>query len=169
MDRIWKMSLLIVGIILLDQFSKGAIQTDFKLGEVVPVIPGFFNLTYVKNPGIAFGMGGALPDWVRLVGFKVIPVFACFWFAWLIWDTRHKSFLQCLTFSMILAGAVGNLIDRISMDYVVDMFDFYYGGYHFATFNVADASISIAAMLFVVDYIIELKNERQEKVAIKQD
>jgi signal peptidase II len=164
MDRMWKMSLLIVAIILADQFSKGAIQSNFKLGEVMEVIPGFFNLTYVRNPGVAFGMGGNLSDIVRMVLFKIIPVFACFWFVYLIWDTRRKSFMLCLSYSMIFAGAVGNIIDRISMDYVVDMFDFYYGTYHFATFNVADASISVAAAIFILDYIIEERNKKKEEL-----
>lgn len=158
----WKMSLLIVAIILADQFSKGAIQTNFKLGEIYEVIPGFFNLTYVKNPGVAFGMGGGWSDIVRMILFKIIPVFACFWFVYLIWDTRKKSFLLCLSYSMIFAGAVGNIIDRISMDYVVDMFDFYIGTSHFATFNVADASISVAAGIFILDYIIEERNKKKE-------
>ncbi len=166
MDRIWKMSLLMVGIILADQFSKGAIQSNFNLGESVNVIPGFFNLTYVRNPGVAFGMGGTLPDWVRIFLFKVIPVGACFWFLWLIWDTRRKSLLQCLAFSMIFAGAVGNLIDRISMDFVVDMFDFYFKGYHFATFNVADASISIAAGIYLLDYFMEERNKKKENESV---
>jgi len=155
-----------VGIILADQFSKGAIQSNFNLGESVNVIPGFFNLTYVRNPGVAFGMGGTLPDWVRIFLFKVIPVGACFWFLWLIWDTRRKSLLQCLAFSMIFAGAVGNLIDRISMDFVVDMFDFYFKGYHFATFNVADASISIAAGIYLLDYFMEERNKKKENESV---
>lgn len=166
MDRIWKMSLFIVAIILGDQFSKGAIQANFTLGEIKEIIPGFFNLAYVRNPGVAFGMGGTFPDWIRIILFKIIPIIACFWFLYLIWETRKKSLIQCVSYSMIFAGAVGNIIDRVTVDYVVDMFDFYYGTYHFATFNVADASISIAAGLFVIDHFIEeRKKKKLEKVA----
>ncbi|MFG1500315.1 signal peptidase II [Halobacteriovorax sp. XZX-3] len=154
MNRIWQMTLLIVGILFLDQFSKGAIQSSFKLGETLTVIPGFFNLTYVKNPGVAFGMGSEFPDVVRMILFKILPVIACLWFVYLIWDSRKKSYMLCLAYSMIFAGAVGNLIDRISLDYVVDMFDFYYKGWHFAAFNVADASISVAAGIYIVDYFL---------------
>lgn len=161
MDRIWKMSLLIVGIILVDQFSKGATQANYQLGEIHNIIPGFFNLTYVKNPGVAFGMGRELNDIIRMVLFKIVPVGACFWFLYLIWDARNKSFWQCLSFSMIFAGAVGNLIDRITMDYVVDMFDFFYGNYHFATFNVADASISVAAGIYLIDHFITERKNKQ--------
>ncbi|EPZ50490.1 signal peptidase II [Bacteriovorax sp. BAL6_X] len=154
MNRIWQMTLLIVGILFLDQFSKGAIQSSFKLGETLTVIPGFFNLTYVKNPGVAFGMGSEFPDVIRMILFKILPVIACFWFVYLIWDSRKKSYMLCLAYSMIFAGAVGNLIDRISLDYVVDMFDFYYKGWHFAAFNVADASISVAAGIYIIDYFL---------------
>ncbi len=162
MNRIWQMTLLIVAILFLDQFSKGAIQTNFQVGESVNVIPGFFNLTYVRNSGVAFGMGQTFPDIVRMILFKIIPVIACFWFVYLIWDSRKKSYMLCLAYSMIFAGAVGNLIDRISLDYVVDMFDFYYGTYHFAAFNVADASISVAAGIYIVDYFLtEFRNKKE--------
>ncbi len=167
MDRIWKMSLLIVAVILGDQFSKGATQSNFRLGEIYNVIPGFFNLTYVRNPGVAFSFGAGFPDWVRMILFKIIPVIACFYFLYVIWDTRHKSFRQCLAFSLIFAGAVGNLIDRISMDYVVDMFDFFIGNWHYATFNVADAAITIAGMMLIFDYILEWREERKIKAGAK--
>ena len=163
MDRIWKMSLLIVTIILSDQFSKGAIQSRFKLGEVYEVIPGLFNLTYVRNTGVAFSFGADFPDWVRMILFKILPVIACFYFLYLIWETRHKSFRQCLAFSLIFAGAVGNIIDRITLDYVVDMLDFYQGTWHFATFNVADSAISIAGAILALDFILELKNGKPEE------
>ena len=165
MDRIWKMSLLIVTIILSDQFSKGATQSNFKLGEVKEVIPNLFNLTYVRNSGVAFSFGADFPDWARMILFKILPIIACFYFLYLIWETRHKSFRQCLAFSLIFAGAVGNIIDRVTLDYVVDMFDFYQGTWHFATFNVADASISIAGAVLVLDWIIEFKDNKKEKAA----
>ncbi len=163
MDRIWKMSLLIVTIILSDQFSKGATQSNFKLGEVKEVIPNLFNLTYVRNSGVAFSFGADFPDWARMILFKILPIIACFYFLYLIWETRHKSFRQCLAFSLIFAGAVGNIIDRVTLDYVVDMFDFYQGTWHFATFNVADASISIAGAILVLDWIIEFKDSKKKE------
>lgn len=162
MDRIWKMTLLIVTIILGDQFSKGAIQSNFRIGEIYEVIPGMFNLTYVKNTGVAFSFGAHYPDWVRMILFKVLPIIACFYFLYLIWESRHKSFRQCLAFSLIFAGAVGNIIDRVTLDYVVDMFDFYQGTWHFATFNVADSAISIAAGILILDWFLELKNGKPE-------
>jgi len=162
MDRIWKMSLLIVGVILLDQFTKGAIQHGFSLGETLIVIPGFFNLTYVQNTGAAFGMGAGSGDFVRITFFLVLPTLASLWLMWLIWTTRHVSAWLCTTYSLIFAGAVGNLIDRYSLKYVVDMFDFYLGTKHFAAFNIADSAITIAAIMLIIDFAYLEKKRLKE-------
>lgn len=164
MDRIWKMSLLITTIILADQFTKGAIQQSFFLGESVPVIEGLFNLTYVRNSGAAFGMGRNSSDLVRIVFFLIIPVLACLWMIFLIWIERKRNALLCLAYSLIFAGAVGNLIDRFSLKYVVDFLDFHYKGSHFPAFNIADASISIAAALLIIDFFIQRKAEKQKEL-----
>lgn len=168
MDRIWKMSLLITTIILADQFTKGLIQQTFMLGESRPIIDGLFNFTYVRNPGAAFGIGRDSSDFVRGLFFLFIPVLACFWMIYLIWKERAGNFLLCLAYSLIFAGAVGNLIDRFSLGYVVDFLDFYVGASHFPAFNIADSSISIAAGLLIIDYIIQMKNERREKALSKE-
>lgn len=163
MDRIWKMSLLVTAIILADQFSKGLIQQSFALGESITIIEGFFNFTYVRNSGAAFGIGRDAPDLIRIIFFLVIPVIACFWMVFLIWKERKGNFLLCLAYSLIFGGAVGNLIDRFSLRYVVDFIDFHYNGHHFPAFNIADSAISIAAALLILDFIIQVKKERALK------
>ena len=147
-------------IILVDQITKGIVQSKFFLGETVPVIEGFFNFTYVKNPGAAFGFLAGASLEIRQFMFLLLPVLACVWLVTLIWKTRHENFLLCLAYSLILAGAIGNLIDRFSMGYVVDFLDFYYGSNHFPAFNFADSSITIAAFLLIIDFINEIKNKR---------
>lgn len=160
MNRIFKMSVLIAAIIICDQITKGIVQQKFALGETVPVIPNFFHLTYVRNPGAAFGMLGYAPDYIRTPLFLALPVVACFWLLWLIWQSRNKNFWHCLAYSLIFAGAVGNLIDRFSMNYVVDFFDFFIGTHHFAAFNIADSSITIAATILIVELLFfSQKNE----------
>ena len=161
MQRIWSMSLMITAIILVDQFTKGAIQSSFYHGESITVIDGFFNLTYVRNPGAAFGMGANAHDTLRAIFFLALPVIACFWLLWLIWTTRKTSALLCTAYSLIFAGAVGNLIDRFSLNYVVDFLDFYWGQSHFPAFNVADSAISIAAGLIIIDFFIQMKKEKE--------
>lgn len=163
MQRIWSMSLLITVIILVDQFTKGAVQANFYHGESITIIDGFFNLTYVRNPGAAFGMGANAHDTLRAIFFLALPVVACLWLVWLIWQTRHNNMLLCTAYSLIFAGAVGNLIDRFSLNYVVDFLDFHFKGSHFPAFNVADAAISIAAGLLIIDFIIQLKQSKSEE------
>lgn len=146
-------------IIIFDQWTKYLIDTKFYVGESVPVIKGFFNLTYVRNSGAAFGFGGEFSNWFRYTMFRALPVGACIWLMWMM--IKHKSpLLLDIAYSLILGGAIGNLIDRFRLDYVVDMFDFYYGKSHFATFNIADSAISIAAGLVIIDFFIQKKNEK---------
>ncbi len=160
MNRIWKMSIMMSLIILVDQVTKGIVQAKFFLGETTPVIEGFFNFTYVKNPGAAFGFLASAPLEVRQFMFLLLPVIACFWLVTLIWKTRNENALLCLAYSLILAGAIGNLIDRFTLGYVVDFLDFYYEKNHFPAFNVADSSITIAAFLLIIDFFNEIKSKR---------
>ena len=163
MARFWKLSILMAALIIIDQITKGMIQQNFALGESIPIIDGFFNFTYVQNQGAAFGMGANSGDIFRLILFKILPVLACFWLIWEIWKFKNlkDKFLLSLAYSLIFAGAVGNLIDRISLDYVVDFLDFYYGKYHFPAFNVADSAISIAFVLLVIEMILENREKKE--------
>jgi signal peptidase II len=160
MKQIWRMSLMMTTLIILDQVTKGIVQSKFYLGESVSVIEGFFNFTYVRNPGAAFGMGAQSHVILRMILFKIVPIIACFGLVYWIWKTRNENKLLNVAYSLILAGAVGNLIDRILLGYVVDFLDFYYKTNHFPAFNVADSCITIAAGLIIVDYIIEIKNKK---------
>ncbi len=147
-------------IIVVDQITKALVQQKFFLGESIKIIDGLFSLTYVRNPGAAFGMLGTSPDYIRTPLFFGLPVIACFWLMYLVWTTRNKNLLHCLSYSLIFAGAVGNLIDRFSMNYVVDFLDFYIGGSHFPAFNIADSAISIAAGLLIFDVLFLQKKEK---------
>ena len=151
MDRIWKISLMVTGIVLLDQLTKAAIQSNFAYGESKVIVEGLFSLTHVRNTGGAFGLLAGSGNSVRMLLFLLLPVVACFWLARLIWHHRHQHPLSGITYGLILAGAVGNLIDRFAYDYVVDFLDFYWQTAHFPAFNVADSAISTGATLLVVD------------------
>ena len=150
------MSAIIIG----DQVTKALVQQYFYLGETVPVIPNLFHFTYVRNPGAAFGMFGQSADLIRIPLFFGVPVIACFWLTWLIWTTRNTKKLQCLAYSLILAGAIGNLIDRFNLNYVVDFLDFFWGVHHFPAFNIADSSITIAAFILIYETFITSKKEK---------
>lgn len=157
--------LIILGIIILDQVTKNYIATHFYLGEKYTVIPGFFNFAYARNSGAAFSFGGDFVNWQRYLLFLALPVAACIWLITLIWNSIKCNEKYLLwTYSLILGGAIGNLIDRFRLDYVVDFFDFYYGRYHFATFNIADAAISVAAGLLILDYFF-LHKQKSKNVS----
>ena len=151
--------LLVFLIIALDQVTKSLIQSHFYIGETVPVIKNLFSLTYVTNKGAAFGMLAHANDWIRRLLFLLVPVVACLWFVWLIWQARNKYLIQQLSYSLILAGAIGNLIDRFYLGFVVDFFDFYWGDNHFPAFNVADSSITIAAALLIIEALYLTKKK----------
>jgi signal peptidase II len=165
MRRVIVMAVLAIAIVVVDQITKELIQANFTLGEALPIIDGIFNLTHIRNPGAAFGFLANADASIRKPLFLFIPVVACVWVIWLIWKTRNTNFMLCLAYTLILAGAVGNLIDRFSMGYVVDFLDFYWGNSHFPAFNVADSSITIAAFLLIIDLLINIKQGSTEEAA----
>ncbi|MBI2521362.1 MAG: signal peptidase II [Bdellovibrio sp.] len=155
---------LIVGLIIIDQVSKNVIQARFHHGESLAVIKGFFSITYVRNPGAAFGFMANADDSVRKPLFLLIPIIACAWLVVLIWKTRDKNKILFLSYGLILAGAIGNLIDRFLLGYVVDFADFHLMDHHFPAFNVADSAITIAAFLLIYDFLLEIKHKKDHKL-----
>ena len=160
MKRIIKFCLIIIFIIALDQISKGIIKSNFHLNESLEVIKGFFNITYVQNRGAAFGILADVNESIRKPVLFIIPVFVCFFLIYLIKQIWRKNLILETAYCLILAGAFGNLIDRYSMNYVVDFLDFYWGRYHFPAFNVADSAISIATGLLIFDLIMATQKKR---------
>lgn len=167
MARFWSLSLLMATLIIVDQLSKGAIQESFFYGETLPVINGFFSLAYVKNTGAAFGFGAGGPEWFRQIFFLALPVFFCGWiFVQLVKSLKGPFFIS-LAYALIIAGAIGNLIDRFLLGYVVDFLMFYWKDetHHFPAFNIADSCITVAAGLLIIDFFIQLKNSKKAEDA----
>lgn len=164
MKKLFTFIFLIAGLIVLDQLIKFAIESRFFYGETYKVIPGFFSLAYVKNTGAAFGMGQGGPEWMRQVFFLALPVLFCGWVVFLMIKTLTGPLHMTTAYALILAGAIGNLIDRFRLGYVVDMFMFYWKQeqYHFHVFNIADSCITIAAGLLIYDFIKNHKTIKSE-------
>ncbi len=162
MARFWSLSLMMATLIIVDQLSKGAIQSSLYYGQTIPVIKGFFSIAYVKNTGAAFGLGAGGPEWFRQIFFLGLPVIFCGWIFWLLVKTLKGPFYLSLAYALIIAGAVGNLIDRFSLGYVVDFLMFYWKEEenHFPAFNVADSCISIAAGLLIIDFFLQAKAKK---------
>lgn len=150
-----------LGIVLLDQISKIAIQNTIGIFESVPVIRGFFNIVHVRNRGIAFGfmnrVGSEYSTYLLIAATVVAIGILTYWFTRL--DRNQKGL--GLGFSFILGGAIGNLIDRMRLHEVIDFLDFHIGRYHWPAFNVADSAITIGTLW--VAYIFLFKTPSEQK------
>ncbi len=166
MKRFWALFLLMVVLIVVDQVTKGAIQARFFYGETFNVIPGFFSLAYVKNTGAAFGFGQGGPEWFRQVFFLGLPVIFCGWVFYMLIKSLKGPLYLSLAYALIIAGATGNLIDRFSLGFVVDMFMFFWQKEenHFHVFNVADSCVTVAAFLLIFDFF---KNQKDKKLPVE--
>lgn len=137
-------------VVCLDQATKAWILANMRLYEGFPVIEGFFNIVHVRNPGAAFGfLAGAAPVF-RQVFFIAVTIAAIACILYYLRSTGEGETLSRVALSLILAGALGNLIDRIRFGEVIDFLDLYLGSYHWPAFNVADSAISVGAVLLAL-------------------
>ena len=143
-----KLYLISLSIFLLDILTKNYIQNKIMYGEQVE-ITSFLSFVHFQNPGAAFSFLSDESGWQRWL-FSGISICASVLIIYLL----KKHFLEklfCVSLSLILGGALGNLWDRISLGYVVDFLDFHYGGYHWPAFNVADSAICVGALLLILE------------------
>lgn len=141
-------------LLMIDQYTKYIIDTNFILGESNVIIEGFFNLTYVQNRGMAFGLFQGKIDIVSILAlFTVLVILAYF-----IKNFKKISVLERIAYTMIFSGAIGNLIDRFLRGFVIDMLDF--RGIWTFIFNFADVWINIGVILIIIEYIFFSKNRR---------
>jgi signal peptidase II len=150
-------SILVIG---LDQATKLLVVRIIDLHELVPVVPGFFNLTYLHNRGAAFGILANSP--YRLPFFLLVTLVSVLVLLYAIHRSRDEQRLAPFSLSLIFAGAIGNLIDRVRLGEVIDFLDFYWQGHHWPAFNVADTAICVGVTLLAVDMLLE---ERRLKAA----
>ncbi|MBP1627619.1 MAG: lipoprotein signal peptidase [Holophagaceae bacterium] len=130
----------------LDAWSKLAILARFQPGEVRAVIPGCFNLTLGFNPGAVFGSFANASDGLRTTLFLVVGLLAVLYFGYEFLKASTPTLMR-LSYGLILGGALGNSLDRVVRGSVVDFLDFYYGNWHYWTFNIADCCIVVGAVL----------------------
>ena len=132
-------------IITADQISKSLVKSTMTLYDVIPVIPGFFQLNYITNKGMAFGIN--LP--VGISFFSGISLIITCFLVWILWRERKNNLLMRISLALILGGAIGNLIDRILFGEVVDFFDFMIGDFHWYIFNIADSAVTVGIILML--------------------
>ena len=146
--------LVVAGLVIADQITKALIRQSIELHESLPIIPDVLAFTRVHNTGAAFGMLNTMEFPGKTIVLTLVATLALVGVGWYAASVPMTDRLARLGVAMILGGAIGNLIDRVYAGYVLDFIDVYWGEWHFWAFNVADASISIGAVLVFVDLLL---------------
>ena len=147
-------------LIILDQITKQLILRHLSWYQVEPVT-SFLNITHLRNTGAAFSMFAELPPWVFVVLGIAVSVGILVWLRRNLFGQQLVAVALCL----ILAGAIGNIIDRVRHGFVVDFIDFHIGDWHYAAFNVADVAISCGAALLILDMILDWRSGADRKAS----
>jgi len=161
----WPYLAVFAGIVLVDQLAKLAVERLMQLHESRTLIDGLLSLTYVRNRGAAFGILSdaelpGQPVWLALVGLAALA-------AILTYAARlpPDSHLPRLALALVVGGAVGNLIDRARLGYVIDFVDAYWRHHHWPAFNVADSAISVGVALLVFDMLRGPRRREEDAMA----
>jgi signal peptidase II len=145
--------LLVTLTLVLDRWTKALVQSRFTLNESISVIDGLFNITYVRNTGVAFGIFSSISSPAKSVLLSLFTAVAAV--VVVIYSVRSpvRNRLLQVALGFILGGALGNLYDRISYGYVVDFIEVYFRSYHWPSFNIADSAITTGVVLLAFEII----------------
>lgn len=143
-------------LVSFDQLAKFIVIGILKPGESFGVIQQFFNITLVQNPGAAFGLFANLTAEWREPLFFVVPLATLGVIMVVFFRLQESQHLSIFSLSMIVGGALGNLIDRLRIGYVIDFLDFHWHmKHHFPAFNLADAAISVGVVILLISIVYE--------------
>jgi signal peptidase II len=155
--RLWVWLALALGVVVLDQLSKALVVQQFVLNHSQPMT-SFFNLVRVHNTGAAFSFLAGASGWQRWF-FVVLGAAASGFIVWML--KKHPTQkLFCFAVSMIMGGAIGNVVDRLLHGHVVDFIQLHYGGWYFPAFNLADSAITLGAVCLILDEILRVRRGR---------
>ena len=161
----WRLLGIVTAVsLVLDQATKLYVDANFELYESLPVVEGWFHLTYIRNKGAAFGIlsSGAL----RIPFFIGIAVIALSVILWYLRSLREGQTLAAFSLALIFSGALGNLIDRIRLGEVIDFLDVFWRHHHWPAFNVADSAICVGVTLMILAQLREHRHlQAQEKLS----
>jgi signal peptidase II len=149
-------------VTLLDQLTKAFIHATMSLYSSRVVIDGFLSITYVRNPGAAFGFLAHASPFFRAIFFVLVTLLAIGMILYYLVKSRADQPGLVFALSLILSGALGNLIDRLRFGEVIDFIDVYFHSHHWPAFNVADAAISVGAMIMILEMVKHRKDDRSE-------
>ena len=160
--RMTILTVVTITIVALDQLTKSYIAQSMYLHQSIPIIPGYFNLTYIRNPGAAFGILASSSSGFRMIFFVVTSLFALGLLATIFHRLHPEDWWGQLTVTSIFSGAIGNLIDRLQFGEVIDFLDFHVSGYHWPAFNVADTAISLGVISLFLLFAFEKRRSKPE-------
>lgn len=145
-----KIIIIAVICILIDFISKILVINNLEVGTGITIIPNFFSISYIKNTGAAWGMlsNGTL----ILAGLSMVFLFFAIKY---IYDLKNISKLSVFSYGMLIGGIIGNLIDRLFRNFVIDFLSFNIFGYDFPVFNIADCFIVISIILIVIETLLK--------------
>ena len=159
--------LIALGVVLLDRITKSVIANKLMMYSSIQIIPRFFRITHVENPGAAFELFADSPSRWKIAILILFSVIALAIVSALLWRNSNAMTITGIGLSLILGGALGNLWDRLMHGRVVDFLVFYIGQYEWPAFNAADGAIVIGASLLVFE-IVFAKVPAENPNAIKQ-
>ena len=144
-------TLVVLLILVLDRWTKWLIHSRLLLNQTIQIIDGFFNITYVRNTGVAFGILDPVKSPLKSVVLAALTIAAVAGVIVYSWRTPVNHRLLQVALSLILAGALGNLYDRINYGYVIDFLEVYFRTYRWPSFNVADSAITAGVALLALE------------------
>jgi signal peptidase II len=153
------LGLISVGIVVIDQVTKVYIMQTMRLHESIPVIPNLFSITYIRNPGAAFGILSTSSGSFRFIFFGLTSMFALGLLGTILARMPKDDWMGQISVVAILGGAVGNLLDRLRYGEVIDFLDFYIEPYHWPAFNVADSAITVGVVFLILHFAFEKQKE----------
>ena len=141
--------IMVIGLVFLDQATKLYIDSHMKLHQSIEVIKNFFQITYIRNPGAAFGILSSLKSpWLTLF-FILTSIVAVGIILFFYHKTPENQRLTLISFALIISGAIGNFIDRVFYGEVIDFLYFHWHKHYWPAFNVADSCITVGVSLLL--------------------
>ena len=144
-------------LVILDQYVKNLVVLNIEMGKRIPLIKDFFSLTYVRNYGAGFSI---LQNETRFL--TILSIVAILILSYMLIKAKKNDTVSIISYILIISGALGNLIDRIRLGFVVDFLDFIILGYDYPVFNLADSYITVGCFILIIMVILESKNAKNK-------
>jgi len=151
-----------LSVLAADRWSKWMVTKHLTYDSVKTVIPGFFNVIRSENTGVAFSMFTEGGGRFHTIGLVTLSLGAILVLAFMLWKIERLDRTSAVALSLIFGGAVGNVWDRVYAGAVTDFLDFYFGTYHWYTFNLADSAICVGALLLLLSMFLT-RNHQEAK------